>query len=382
MLALIHLARSVRSILAYNERKVKRAEASCLYAENFFRDAAQLSATDKWDHLHRFERLNQRARFKAVHVSLNFASNRQFSSLMMTLVASEYMEQQGLGNQPYLVYRHFDAGHPHLHLVSTLINREGNRIAIPKLGRASGDFFDSLLQLAPQPQIAPAEKNILDGFANRPQRLRYGQASISSSIAEIARHLIREYKICSMEEWKALLQEFRVAAEVRKGISPYRNDCALVYGLIDERGRKKGIPLPAGSLPFPASLPYLRNLFRKNADQREAYRQPMIRRINGVLAARPTEWGLFCHALREEQIQVKQQSRHLGGPSHITFIDFRNKTVFSQEALGDGFTEEGIRKKIEENRRIRRSSLHLHASDERSDPLRSHTAFRQALSRP
>ena len=31
------------------------------------------------------------------------------------------MEQIGFGDQPYLVYQHNDAGHPHIHIVTTRI---------------------------------------------------------------------------------------------------------------------------------------------------------------------------------------------------------------------------------------------------------------------
>lgn len=38
------------------------------------------------------------------------------------------MNRLGYGLLPYLVYRHYDTHHPHLHLVSVAVNRHGEKI--------------------------------------------------------------------------------------------------------------------------------------------------------------------------------------------------------------------------------------------------------------
>jgi hypothetical protein len=45
------------------------------------------------------------------------------------------MEKIGFGDQPYLVYQHHDSGHPHIHVVTTNIERSGNRIKLHNIGR-------------------------------------------------------------------------------------------------------------------------------------------------------------------------------------------------------------------------------------------------------
>lgn len=44
------------------------------------------------------------------------------------------MEKIGFGRQPYLVYQHNDAGHPHCHIVTNNIQRDGKRIDLHLLG--------------------------------------------------------------------------------------------------------------------------------------------------------------------------------------------------------------------------------------------------------
>src|SRR5690242_6088470 len=45
------------------------------------------------------------------------------------------MDKIGFGNQPYLVYQHYDAAHPHIHIVTTNIQRDGKRIILYNIGR-------------------------------------------------------------------------------------------------------------------------------------------------------------------------------------------------------------------------------------------------------
>ncbi len=39
------------------------------------------------------------------------------------------MKTLGYENQPFAVYRHFDKEHPHIHIVSSQINSDGNKIS-------------------------------------------------------------------------------------------------------------------------------------------------------------------------------------------------------------------------------------------------------------
>ena len=38
-------------------------------------------------------------------------------------IADEYMQKIGFGEQPYLLYQHNDAGHPHIHIVTTTLKK-------------------------------------------------------------------------------------------------------------------------------------------------------------------------------------------------------------------------------------------------------------------
>ncbi|MEI9911585.1 MAG: relaxase/mobilization nuclease domain-containing protein [Bacteroidota bacterium] len=83
----------------------------------------------------KFTSLNERTTTNTLHVSLNFDSPEILDNEKLVVIAKTYMERIGFGEQPYLVYRHHDAGHPHIHIVSTNIRRDGSRISMHNMGQ-------------------------------------------------------------------------------------------------------------------------------------------------------------------------------------------------------------------------------------------------------
>ncbi len=65
------------------------------------------------------------------HTSLNF-SNEELQSLnneKLKAIAEDYLFAMGFRNNQYLIFRHYDAGHPHLHLLVNRIGFDGNVVS-------------------------------------------------------------------------------------------------------------------------------------------------------------------------------------------------------------------------------------------------------------
>lgn len=65
------------------------------------------------------------------HISLNFSTQdkSRLTDKFMVDVAQEYLRKMGYENTQYIIVRHFDAEHFHLHLVINRIDNNGNRIS-------------------------------------------------------------------------------------------------------------------------------------------------------------------------------------------------------------------------------------------------------------
>ncbi|MES2062573.1 MAG: relaxase/mobilization nuclease domain-containing protein [Bacteroidota bacterium] len=65
------------------------------------------------------------------HTSLNFLASEvnSLNNEKMLAIASEYLEAMCFNNNQYLIFRHFDADHPHLHLLVNRITFDGDVVS-------------------------------------------------------------------------------------------------------------------------------------------------------------------------------------------------------------------------------------------------------------
>jgi hypothetical protein len=135
MVAVIKSSGSIRNVLHYNENKLAQNVARLIHSQGFGKDTDKLGFTDKLRTFEKLLSLNQSTKLNTVHISLNFDPSEKLDSETLSKIADTYMQRIGFGSQPYLVYQHHDAGHPHIHLISTNIQPGGRRIPLQNIGR-------------------------------------------------------------------------------------------------------------------------------------------------------------------------------------------------------------------------------------------------------
>jgi hypothetical protein len=128
MVARIKKTHSLSRAVNYNEKKVQQHQAECINTVNYAKDPDQLNFYQKLHRLEHQAALNERVEANSVHISLNFDAADKLDKEKLNKIAESYMDQIGFGKQPYLVYQHFDAGHQHIHIVSTNITADGSRL--------------------------------------------------------------------------------------------------------------------------------------------------------------------------------------------------------------------------------------------------------------
>ena len=80
------------------------------------------------------------------HISLNFAreDDARLSDGLMAKIAREYMRRMGIVNTQYIVCRHTDTAHPHLHIVANRVDNDGHTISDSNDSRRSVDICRDL----------------------------------------------------------------------------------------------------------------------------------------------------------------------------------------------------------------------------------------------
>ena len=266
---------SIARSLTYNEQKLKHGKAECLTAANFMKDVDQLTYADKLRRFqHRME-LNEAVK-TSQHITLNFDPSDEMSNEKMRLIADRYMKEIGFEHQPYLVYRHHDAGHPHCHIVTTHVRSNGDPIEMYNVGKNQSEQARLLIEKEFQLTTAEMKQQLRlqrkhpDGV----QKIIYGQSSTTQSISRVLDYVTKQHNFTTLKEFNAILRSYNLEAyRGRKDSKLYQNR-GLLYRVLDDNGRYVGVPLKAS---FFDSKPTLDNLEKKmiqnqNQTQKQTYR--------------------------------------------------------------------------------------------------------------
>ena len=197
MVAKITTPKNIEAALNYNEKKVQKGNAVCLHAANYLKDAKEMNFYQKLSGFERLNSLNERVTTKTLHVSLNFDPSEKLPESKLLQIASEYMEKIGFGNQPYLVYKHEDAGHPHIHIVSTTIKHDGSRINTHNIGRNQSEKVRKeieknygLIKAERQQQLVKPGIKAVDI-----EKAIYGKSETKRNISNVVGAVFSQYKL-------------------------------------------------------------------------------------------------------------------------------------------------------------------------------------------
>jgi hypothetical protein len=336
MFTVIRSTRSVNRAFNYNEAKVRRGLATRLAAGNYPCDMEMMSRRQKLVRLLDRARMNDRVGHSCVHISLNFHPGERLSDHKLTAIAAYFMEAIGMRGQPWLAYRHFDAGHPHLHIISVAIDATGDRIDLYRTGRrlagkarTDTEVFFGLLRGRPL-------QTARGSGAARTGKIRYGAAATGESIARVLKKVLGEYRYGSFGELNALLASYHVTAGSRGGV---------YYHVLSEEGKKKGMPLRAASLPGKPVLAMLEKKFLENSLSGEG-RRAVKNAVDLVLSEGPPSLEVFIQALQSRGVLTVSGGEEGTKPAQWIYVHHGQKTAVSARALGPAYNLEGVRERI------------------------------------
>jgi hypothetical protein len=348
MVAKITSPGSVSKALNYNEKKVQKGVATCLYAGNFLKDASALNFGEK---LHRFKALNElntRAKTNTLHISLNFDPSESLPRERLVQIAATYLAKIGFGDQPYLVYEHKDAGHPHIHIVTTTIQENGRRINTYNIGKNQSQKARKEIEVAfglvRAGGMKTAQKEGDDLLAT--QKIRYGKTDTKRAITNVLHNVLHSYHYTSLPELNAVLKLYNLNADAGAEGSRIHQNRGLLYRILDERGQAIGVPIKASGISFKPTLPYLEERFKKGEGAREPFKQKLKTAIDFQLYQKSKDLEEFVHRLQGEKVTVTLRKNAQEVVYGLTYIDHLTKAVFNGSDLGKGYSTTGIQKRI------------------------------------
>src|SRR6478736_2438601 len=346
MVAKITSPHSIQRALNYNEQKVKNGHAELLHAANYLKDTEQLNFYDKLQRFKDLISLNERPKTNTLHISLNFHNSDMLSKEKITEIAVEYMDKIGFGEQPFLIYQHFDAGHPHLHIVTTNIQANGKRIDTFNIGRNQSE--KARKELEQKFRLVQAMGRKISGEEIKPisQKMQYGKSETRRTISNVLAHVLNDYKYSSLAELNAVLRLYNVVADRGSENSRIYQNNGLVYRVLDANGNKIGVPIKSSLIYNKPGLKFLEQKFQQNEPAKQQYKQRLKFLIDRVFTLRATpSMQTIIDSLRNENIAVILRQNKEGFLYGITYIDHKNRCVFNGSDLGKEYSAHGLQKR-------------------------------------
>jgi hypothetical protein len=346
MVARIKRGSSLSRTLNYNEQKVKRGEAECINAVGYPKDLDQLSFYDKLNRLEHQAALNERITANSVHISLNFADADKLDQEKLKTIADTYIQMIGFGKQPYLVYEHKDAGHQHIHIVTTNIRADGCKIEMNNIGRNQSEKARKTIEVlygltkAEQQKQTQSQRQKPDPFG--PLRVQYGKNGTKQAISNVLEYVTQEYKFTSLGELNAILQLYNVAADPGEKDSRLRQHKGLLYRVLDENGNKIGTPIKASAFWHKPTLANLEKKYAKNEILRVQHKKHIKVNIDWALRNGKLTLEELKQTLARERIEMVVQRTEEGKAYGVTFVDFRSKSAFKGSDLGKEYSANGL----------------------------------------
>jgi hypothetical protein len=388
MLAIPEATRDTRLTLLYNEEKLTEGKAVFLGAFNYWQDDNDLTFEDKLQRFRDLSVLNERSQAQTIHISLNFHPDDelQLTDKNMKKIAVEFMKAISFEDQPWDLYRHLDAGHPHCHIVTINIRPDGSRINndlrsprnLMKICAALEDRHH-LTHAVPDDFTLhpdPASRQDLSFLAaTRPQQsqspdsphptlLEYGKSPTKTGISKVLDHVLDRYNYTSLDELNAVLRLYNVRADRGSETGDMYRNRGLYYRMVDDSGNKIGAPIKASSFHQRPTLDYL----EKKYEAHQAVKQQHIQRVCtwvdwSLRGDNPSCLGDWQRQLLQDRIHVVVPRvpipRRQKAPSPATglaaaripgtydghglfYIDFSNYTVYRDTDLGPNYTAAAI----------------------------------------
>lgn len=335
MVAKISIGSSLYGALCYNGEKVNKENGRILgsnkiiipvdgkadigqMAENFRLLMPKMGKTKK----------------PVLHISLNPHPDDRLSDQDFEILAREYLDKLGFGEQPYVIYKHEDIDRHHIHIVTVNVNEEGKRLNQDFLYRRSKKITTELeekynLHKAQREKISP----------DTPITKIDPNGDIKRQVANTVKMVGMRYKFQSIGEYNAILGLYNVRCDTADGRVNGREYHGLVYFATDDNGNTIATPLKASRLGKFASRTAIDGRFERAKDKIDV--APTKRKVADILGQSSGKDD-FVTRLKERNIDVVFRYTDEGRIYGVTFVDHDTMTALNGSRLGKEFSANAL----------------------------------------
>lgn len=339
MVAKISIGSSLYGALAYNSEKINKEEGRLLGANKIILPAdGQIDIGRIAENFREFMPMMGRTKKPVLHISLNPHPDDKLTDQDFEILAREYLEKLGFGEQPFIIYKHEDIDRHHIHIVTVNVNEQGKRLNQDFLFRRSKKITTEMeekynLHKAQREKITP----------DMPIKKVDPSGDIKRQVANTVKMVGMRYKFQTMGEYNAVLSLYNIRCEQTDGRVNGREYHGLGYFSTDDDGKVIANPFKASRLGKFASRTAVEGRFERAKDKIDV--ASTRNRVADVLA-RATDKEDFTSKLKDCGIDVVFRYTDEGRIYGVSFIDHNTMTVLNGSRLGKQFSANALNERF------------------------------------
>lgn len=339
MVAKISIGSSLYGALSYNGEKMNKEQGRVLGANKIILPAdGQIDIARMVENFNAFMPKTGKTKKPVLHISLNPHPDDRLTEQQYEILAREYLEKLGFGEQPYIIYKHMDIDRHHIHIVTVNVNEQGKRLNQDFLFRRSKKITTEMeekynLHKAQREKITP----------DMPIKKVDPSGDIKRQVANTVKMVGMRYKFQTMGEYNAVLSLYNIKCEQTDGRVNGREYHGLVYFATDDEGKVIANPFKASRLGKFASRTAVEGRFERAKEKIDV--APTRNRVADVLS-HATDKEDFTSKLKDCGIDVVFRYTDEGRIYGVTFIDHNAMTVLNGSRLGKQFSANALNERF------------------------------------
>jgi hypothetical protein len=337
--------------LTYNFDKVNEGVADVLSIDNCLL-ASNKSEVDNF--FNQFLKLNTLVKKPVFTVSIN-PSDEDLEHLTddeLLMIARDYMQQMGYGEQPAVIFKHRDIERTHLHIVSIRVDMDGNKID-DKFDKTKSSKIRRELEIkynltqaqkVKRKKKAENEEKYIAGSRQLiADKLNAGEGLPLDNVRRILRYA-HQYNISDFKSYNRVLAIMGLRSEVidKDGFR------GLMYYVIDENGNQISQAVKGSQISKEFSLPKVEKFLSSNAtntykaEVKKNNRKSVKSIIDRTLKIKTLDYPTFKNILKANGIYVSESRGEGGRIFGITFIDTVGGQIYKGSELGKQYSASNI----------------------------------------
>lgn len=339
MVAKISLGNSLYGAICYNGEKINKEKGRLLDTNKIYNDGSgSVNIHRVYEDFMRWMPSHTKTEKPMMHISLNPHPDDRLSDTDYTALAHEYMQKMGLGDMPYLIFKHMDIDRHHIHIVALRVGTDGKAVSDRNNFYRSKEITRELerkynLHTAERQRITP----------DMPIRKIDPSGDIKRQVANTVKMVGMRYKFQTIGEYNAILGLYNIRCEQTDGRVNGREYHGLVYFATDDEGKVIANPFKASRLGKFASRTAIDSRFEKAKDKIDI--TPTKHKVADCLA-QSTGKDDFTAKLKDCGIDVVFRHTDEGRIYGVTFIDHNTMTVLNGSRLGKQFSANALNERF------------------------------------